>query len=158
MVDAEYTYLNPALGLFALAMMLVCNQPSQRPPLIFHTYQNYLKVGAHACWPYSQLSWPITLTKITWRSEASTRFQHLPELPEGRYTCRLALLTTVLAHNTKLPEGQRPPFIFHTYQNYLKVGIRADWPYWQLSSTLSRTTWRQVYMHASRRLLRMRTF
>ena len=45
MVDAEYTYLNPALNLFALAMMLVCNDLGQRPPLVFYTYQNYLKVG-----------------------------------------------------------------------------------------------------------------
>ena len=118
MVDAEYTYLNPALGLFALAMMLVCNEPSQRPPLVFHTYQNYLKVGTiHADWPYSQLSWPITLTK---GQRPPLIFPHLSELPEGRYTCRLALFTTVLACNT--------------YQNDLKVRVLHS------SSTLTRTT------------------
>ncbi|XP_069135497.1 hydroxyproline dehydrogenase-like [Argopecten irradians] len=40
MVDAEYTYLNPALNLLTLAMMLVCNQ---QKTLVFYTYQNYLK-------------------------------------------------------------------------------------------------------------------
>ncbi|OWF56651.1 hydroxyproline dehydrogenase-like [Mizuhopecten yessoensis] len=40
MVDAEYTYLNPALNLLTLAMMLVCNG---RKTLVYYTYQNYLK-------------------------------------------------------------------------------------------------------------------
>ncbi|XP_060071026.1 hydroxyproline dehydrogenase-like [Ylistrum balloti] len=40
MVDAEYTYLNPALNLLSLAMMLVCNG---RRTLVYYTYQNYLK-------------------------------------------------------------------------------------------------------------------
>ncbi|XP_033748163.1 hydroxyproline dehydrogenase-like [Pecten maximus] len=40
MVDAEYTYLNPALNLLTLAMMLVCNG---QKTLVFYTYQNYLK-------------------------------------------------------------------------------------------------------------------
>ena len=62
MVDAEYTYLNPALGLFALAMMLVCNEPSQRPPLVFHTYQNYLKVGIYMQIGLIHNSLPITRT------------------------------------------------------------------------------------------------
>ncbi|XP_062592988.1 uncharacterized protein LOC134254494 [Saccostrea cucullata] len=40
MVDAEYTYLNPCLNLLALAMMLNSNGSA---PLVFYTYQNYLK-------------------------------------------------------------------------------------------------------------------
>ncbi|XP_033748165.1 hydroxyproline dehydrogenase-like [Pecten maximus] len=40
MVDAEYTYLNPALNLLSLAMMLVCNG---QKTLVYYTYQNYLK-------------------------------------------------------------------------------------------------------------------
>ncbi|XP_062593110.1 hydroxyproline dehydrogenase-like [Saccostrea cucullata] len=40
MVDAEYTYLNPCLNLLALAMMLNSNNSA---PLVFYTYQNYLK-------------------------------------------------------------------------------------------------------------------
>ncbi|XP_048753522.2 hydroxyproline dehydrogenase-like [Ostrea edulis] len=40
MVDAEYTYLNPCLNLLALAMMLHSNGSA---PLVFYTYQNYLK-------------------------------------------------------------------------------------------------------------------
>lgn len=44
MVDAEYTYLNPALNLATLAMMLRCNAGNRRP-LVFYTYQNYLKVS-----------------------------------------------------------------------------------------------------------------
>ncbi|KAK7463136.1 hypothetical protein BaRGS_00038281 [Batillaria attramentaria] len=43
MVDAEYTYMNPALNLITLAMMLNCNTGIPRPPLVFYTYQNYLK-------------------------------------------------------------------------------------------------------------------
>jgi hypothetical protein len=41
MVDAEYTYMNPALNLLTLAMMLNYNQET---PLVAYTYQNYLKV------------------------------------------------------------------------------------------------------------------
>ncbi|XP_069135498.1 hydroxyproline dehydrogenase-like [Argopecten irradians] len=40
MVDAEYTYLNPALNLLSLAMMLMCNGEKT---LVYYTYQNYLK-------------------------------------------------------------------------------------------------------------------
>ncbi|XP_061196348.1 uncharacterized protein LOC133204611 [Saccostrea echinata] len=40
MVDAEYTYLNPCLNLMTLAMMLNSNGSA---PLVFYTYQNYLK-------------------------------------------------------------------------------------------------------------------
>ncbi|XP_033747029.1 hydroxyproline dehydrogenase-like [Pecten maximus] len=40
LIDAEYTYLNPALNLLTLAMMLVCNG---QKTLMFYTYQNYLK-------------------------------------------------------------------------------------------------------------------
>lgn len=40
MMDAEYTYLNPALNLFSLAMMLICNG---RKTLVYYTYQNNLK-------------------------------------------------------------------------------------------------------------------
>lgn len=41
MVDAEYTYMNPALNLITLAMMLNYNHDK---PLVAYTYQNYLKV------------------------------------------------------------------------------------------------------------------
>ncbi|XP_071163980.1 hydroxyproline dehydrogenase-like [Mytilus edulis] len=40
MVDAEYTYMNPALNLITLAMMLNYNHDK---PLVAYTYQNYLK-------------------------------------------------------------------------------------------------------------------
>ncbi|XP_069505990.1 hydroxyproline dehydrogenase [Ambystoma mexicanum] len=40
LVDAEYTYLNPALTLVTLAMMKLCNQSK---PWIWNTYQCYLK-------------------------------------------------------------------------------------------------------------------
>ncbi|OWF56650.1 hydroxyproline dehydrogenase-like isoform X2 [Mizuhopecten yessoensis] len=40
MVDAEYTYFNPALNLLSLAMMLVCNR---QKTLVYYTYQNYLQ-------------------------------------------------------------------------------------------------------------------
>ncbi|XP_064613132.1 hydroxyproline dehydrogenase-like [Liolophura sinensis] len=39
-VDAEYTYLNPALNLVSLAMMLNFNKGR---PIVGYTYQNYLK-------------------------------------------------------------------------------------------------------------------
>jgi len=42
LVDAEYTYMNPALRLISLAMMLHFNKGRQ--PIISYTYQNYLKV------------------------------------------------------------------------------------------------------------------
>ena len=41
-IDAEYTYLNPALRFFSLAMMLAYNTSL---PLVAYTYQNYLKVN-----------------------------------------------------------------------------------------------------------------
>jgi len=41
LVDAEYTYLNPALRLLSLAAMMTYNT---RAPLVAYTYQNYLKV------------------------------------------------------------------------------------------------------------------
>jgi len=41
LVDAEYTYLNPALRLLSLAAMMTYNT---RAPLVAFTYQNYLKV------------------------------------------------------------------------------------------------------------------
>ncbi|KAK3084368.1 hypothetical protein FSP39_012325, partial [Pinctada imbricata] len=44
LVDAEYTYLNPALNLLALAMM--CHT-ADKQPIIMYTYQNYLK-ATHA--------------------------------------------------------------------------------------------------------------
>ncbi|XP_076334228.1 hydroxyproline dehydrogenase-like isoform X2 [Tachypleus tridentatus] len=40
LVDAEYTYINPGLSLFTLAMMVAFNQQF---PLIWNTYQCYLK-------------------------------------------------------------------------------------------------------------------
>ncbi|XP_029462931.1 hydroxyproline dehydrogenase [Rhinatrema bivittatum] len=40
LVDAEYTYLNPALTLVTMAMMAQCNQSE---PWIWNTYQCYLK-------------------------------------------------------------------------------------------------------------------
>ncbi|XP_074641395.1 hydroxyproline dehydrogenase-like [Tubulanus polymorphus] len=42
MVDAEYTYMNPAIRLVTLAMMLNYNAKS---PKIWHTYQCYLKAA-----------------------------------------------------------------------------------------------------------------
>ncbi|XP_040295531.1 hydroxyproline dehydrogenase [Bufo bufo] len=40
LVDAEYTYMNPALSLVTMAMMAQCNQDE---PWIWNTYQCYLK-------------------------------------------------------------------------------------------------------------------
>lgn len=40
LIDAEYTYLNPALRLISLAAMLKFNK---KRPLVAYTYQNYLK-------------------------------------------------------------------------------------------------------------------
>ncbi|KAE8577636.1 hypothetical protein XENTR_v10022990 [Xenopus tropicalis] len=40
LVDAEYTYMNPALSLVTMAMMAQCNQSE---PWIWNTYQCYLK-------------------------------------------------------------------------------------------------------------------
>ncbi|KAL4226794.1 Hydroxyproline dehydrogenase [Mactra antiquata] len=40
LIDAEYTYLNPALRLISLAMMLQFNK---KKPIVSYTYQNYLK-------------------------------------------------------------------------------------------------------------------
>ena len=42
MIDAEYTYMNPALRLFSIALMLIHNKYT---PLVAYTYQNYLKVS-----------------------------------------------------------------------------------------------------------------
>lgn len=42
-VDAEFTYTNPAINLLTLAMMKVFN--AGRKPLIWNTYQGYLKSG-----------------------------------------------------------------------------------------------------------------
>ena len=41
-IDAEYTYMNPALRLFSVALMLIHNKYT---PLVAYTYQNYLKVS-----------------------------------------------------------------------------------------------------------------
>lgn len=41
--DAEGTWLNPALTAIALACMKLKNQ---RGPIVYHTYQCYLKVGS----------------------------------------------------------------------------------------------------------------
>jgi len=43
LVDAEYTYLNPGISLFCLAAMKVFNK---RRPLLWNTYQTYLKGAA----------------------------------------------------------------------------------------------------------------
>lgn len=40
LIDAEYTYLNPALRLLTLAMMIRFNR---QKPIVAYTYQNYLK-------------------------------------------------------------------------------------------------------------------
>ncbi|XP_068218318.1 hydroxyproline dehydrogenase-like [Palaemon carinicauda] len=42
-VDAEFTYTNPAINLLTLAMMRLFN--ADRKPLIWNTYQGYLKSG-----------------------------------------------------------------------------------------------------------------
>lgn len=42
-VDAEFTFTNPAINLLTLAMMKVFNPPAM-PPVIWNTYQGYLKV------------------------------------------------------------------------------------------------------------------
>ncbi|XP_045595464.2 hydroxyproline dehydrogenase isoform X1 [Procambarus clarkii] len=44
-VDAEYTYTNPAINLLTLAMMAVFNTPT---PVIWNTYQGYLKAGCQS--------------------------------------------------------------------------------------------------------------
>lgn len=43
-VDAEFTFTNPAINLLTLAMMKVFNHPGA-PPIIWNTYQGYLKVS-----------------------------------------------------------------------------------------------------------------
>ena len=42
MVDAEYTYINPALTSLTLAFALRCNKEK---PIVWNTTQCYLKVG-----------------------------------------------------------------------------------------------------------------
>lgn len=43
-VDAEFTFTNPAINLLTLAMMKIFNPPGV-PPVIWNTYQGYLKVS-----------------------------------------------------------------------------------------------------------------
>lgn len=42
MIDAEYTYMNPALASLAMALALRCNKER---PMVWNTTQCYLKVG-----------------------------------------------------------------------------------------------------------------
>ncbi|XP_076452706.1 LOW QUALITY PROTEIN: hydroxyproline dehydrogenase-like [Babylonia areolata] len=131
MVDAEYTYLNPAISLFSLAMMCVCNLPRHAPlvfhtyqnylkvreatpPLVFHTYQNYLKVREatpslvfHTCHSYLKGGY------------APSRLPHLSELLQGKGG-HAPLVFHTYQNYLKVREAM-PPLVFHIYQNYLKV-------------------------------------
>lgn len=55
LVDAEYTYMNPALSLVTMAMMAQCNREE---PWIWNTYQGYLKVlySPPSKWSMRQIS------------------------------------------------------------------------------------------------------
>lgn len=44
LVDAEYTFLNPALSLLVDALAMRWNGPGEGGPWVWNTYQAYLKV------------------------------------------------------------------------------------------------------------------
>ena len=46
LVDAEYTFINPALSLLVAALALRWNRPEEGGPWVWNTYQAYLKVGS----------------------------------------------------------------------------------------------------------------
>ncbi|ERE52324.1 putative proline dehydrogenase 2-like protein, partial [Cricetulus griseus] len=43
LVDAEYTFINPALSLLVAALALRWNRPEEGGPWVWNTYQAYLK-------------------------------------------------------------------------------------------------------------------
>lgn len=45
-MDAEYTFINPALSLLVAALALRWNRPEEGGPWVWNTYQAYLKVGS----------------------------------------------------------------------------------------------------------------
>jgi hydroxyproline oxidase len=45
LVDAEYTFINPALFLLVAALAQHWNSPAEGGPWVWTTYQAYLKVG-----------------------------------------------------------------------------------------------------------------
>lgn len=44
-MDAEYTFINPALFLLVAALAQHWNSPAEGGPWVWTTYQAYLKVG-----------------------------------------------------------------------------------------------------------------
>lgn len=44
LVDAEYTFINPALSLLVAALTVRWNSPEEGGPWVWNTYQAYLKV------------------------------------------------------------------------------------------------------------------
>lgn len=49
LVDAEYTFINPALSLLVAALAMRWNSPEEGGPWVWNTYQAYLKVGGGLC-------------------------------------------------------------------------------------------------------------
>lgn len=45
LVDAEYTFINPALSLLVAALAVRWNSPEEGGPWVWNTYQAYLKVS-----------------------------------------------------------------------------------------------------------------
>lgn len=43
-MDAEYTFINPALSLLVTALAMRWNRPEEGGPWVWNTYQAYLKV------------------------------------------------------------------------------------------------------------------
>lgn len=44
LVDAEYTFINPALSLLVTTLAMRWNSPEEGGPWVWNTYQAYLKV------------------------------------------------------------------------------------------------------------------
>ncbi|XP_055450858.1 hydroxyproline dehydrogenase isoform X1 [Psammomys obesus] len=61
LVDAEYTFINPALSLLAAALAARWNRPGEGGPWVWNTYQAYLKVGAVLCGAVGGARHPILL-------------------------------------------------------------------------------------------------
>lgn len=60
-MDAEYTFINPALSLLVTALAMRWNRPEEGGPWVWNTYQAYLKVrwegGLQGCeWGLSNLT------------------------------------------------------------------------------------------------------
>lgn len=49
LVDAEYTFINPALSLLVAALGMRWNSSEEEGPWVWNTYQAYLKVGGRLC-------------------------------------------------------------------------------------------------------------